>query len=71
MLCDYELEQGSISLFVDNKSAIELSKNLVQHYRAKHINITPFHPPIGRRKCLILGLCQDQRSISRYSNQTS
>lgn len=39
MLCDYELEQGIMSLFFDNKSAIDISKNLVQHSRIKHIDI--------------------------------
>lgn len=36
---DYELKQGTMSLFVDNKSAIDISKNPVQHSRTKHIDI--------------------------------
>lgn len=39
MLRDYELEQGTISLFVDNKSFIDISKNHVQHSKIKHIDI--------------------------------
>lgn len=39
MLRDYELEQGTMSLFVDNKSVIDISKNIVQHSRTKHIDI--------------------------------
>lgn len=39
MLRDYELSQGTISLFINNKSAIDISKNLVHHLRTKHIDI--------------------------------
>lgn len=39
MLHDYELEQGIMSLFVDNKSVIEIFKNPVQHSRTKYIDI--------------------------------
>lgn len=39
MLRDYELKQGTLGLFVDNKSAIDMSKNLVQHSSIKHIDI--------------------------------
>lgn len=39
MLKDYELNQGTMSLFIDNKSAINISKNLAQHSKTKHIDI--------------------------------
>lgn len=39
MLKDYDLQQDTMNLFVDNISAIDISKNLVQHLRMKHINI--------------------------------
>lgn len=39
MLRYYKLEQGTMSLFVDNKSVIDISKNPVQHSRTKHIDI--------------------------------
>lgn len=39
MLNDYELSQGTMGLFVDNKSTIDISKNSVQHSRTKHIDI--------------------------------
>ena len=39
MLADYGLEQGTLTLFCDNMSAINISKNLVQHSRTKHIDI--------------------------------
>lgn len=39
MLKGYEFSQGTKSLFFDNKSEIEISMNLVQHSRMKHIDI--------------------------------
>jgi hypothetical protein len=39
MLSDYGIEQGTITLFCDNISAINISKNPVQHSRTKHIDI--------------------------------
>ncbi|KAK0593555.1 hypothetical protein LWI29_006532 [Acer saccharum] len=39
ILADYGLEQGTLTLFCDNMSAINISKNLVQHFRTKHIDI--------------------------------
>lgn len=38
MLRDYELDQGTMSLFVDNKNVIDISKNPVHHSRTKHID---------------------------------
>ncbi|KAI9190951.1 hypothetical protein LWI28_001272 [Acer negundo] len=39
MLADYSLEQRTFTLFCDNMSAINISKNPVQHSRTKHIDI--------------------------------
>ncbi len=39
MLQDYELEQGTLSQFVDNKSVIDISNNPIQDSRIKHIDI--------------------------------
>lgn len=39
MMKDYGLEQSMMKLFVNNKSAIQISKNLIQHSRTKNINI--------------------------------
>lgn len=38
MLNDYDIQAEPLLVHCDNKSAIDLSKNLVQHSRIKHIN---------------------------------
>jgi hypothetical protein len=39
MLCDYGFTQDTMIINCDNTSAINISKNLVQHSRTKHIDI--------------------------------
>ena len=39
MLLDYGIETESLKLLCDNMSAINISKNPVQHSRTKHIDI--------------------------------
>ena len=39
LLHDYGIPQDTMCVFCDNTSAINLSKNLVQHSRSKHIEI--------------------------------
>ena len=39
MVEDYGLHQGILTLFCDNTSAINISKNPVQHTRTKHIEL--------------------------------
>jgi hypothetical protein len=39
MLADYGISQGTMTLFCDNTSTINISKNPVQHSRTKHIDI--------------------------------
>ena len=39
MLANYGMIQDTLTLFCDNTSAINISKNLVQHSRTKHIDI--------------------------------
>ncbi|GJZ61479.1 hypothetical protein Tco_0617616 [Tanacetum coccineum] len=38
-LIDYDIRLDNISIMCDNKGAIDLSKNPIQHYRTKHIEI--------------------------------
>ncbi|CAA7021247.1 unnamed protein product [Microthlaspi erraticum] len=39
MSADYGMESGPFLVYCDNKSAIDISKNPVQHSRTKHIDI--------------------------------
>lgn len=39
MLVDYELSESMMNLFINNSSAIQISRNPVQHSRTKHIDI--------------------------------
>ena len=39
MLADYGMVQDTLTVFCDNTSAINISKNHVQHCRTKHIDI--------------------------------
>lgn len=39
MTSDYGIDSGLLQVYCDNKSAIDISKNPVQHSRTKHIDI--------------------------------
>ena len=39
MLADYGIVQNTLVVYCDNTSAINISKNPVQHSRTKHIDI--------------------------------
>ncbi|KAG7564434.1 Ribonuclease H-like superfamily [Arabidopsis suecica] len=39
MLSDYRLDSGVLQVYCDNQSAIDISKNPVQHSRTKHIDV--------------------------------
>ena len=39
MLEEYDVKQGVLTLYYDNLSAINISKNPIQHSRTKHIDI--------------------------------
>lgn len=39
MLKEYDVPQDAMTLYCDNMNAINISKNLIQHSRAKHIDI--------------------------------
>ncbi|KAK0571948.1 hypothetical protein LWI29_023867 [Acer saccharum] len=55
MLIDYGFNQGTLTLFCDNMSAINISKNSVQHSRTKHIDIRHhFIRELVENKCIVL-----------------
>ena len=55
MLVDYRFNQGTLTLFCDNMSVINIYKNLVQHSRAKHIDIRHhFIRELIENKCIVL-----------------
>ena len=55
MLVDYGFNQGTLTLFCYNMSAINISKNLVQHSRTKHIDIRHhFIRELIENKCIVL-----------------
>lgn len=39
LLADYVLDQGTMLIYCDNKSAINISKNPVQNSQTKHIDL--------------------------------
>ena len=38
-LLDYSIHQEHLTIYCDNTNAINISKNLVQHFRTKHLEI--------------------------------
>ena len=40
LLSDYDISQETMVVYCDNSSAIDISKNLIQHSRTKHIEIS-------------------------------
>ncbi|KAI9164699.1 hypothetical protein LWI28_000433 [Acer negundo] len=55
MLVNYVFNQCTLTLFCDNMSAINISKNLVQHCRTKHIDIYHhFIRELVENKCIVL-----------------
>ena len=55
MLVDYRFNQGTLTLFCDNMSAINISKNPIQHSRTKHIDIRHhFIRELVENKCIVL-----------------
>ena len=60
MLSEYVLHQDSMVLYCDNMSAIDISKNPVQHSRTKHIDICHhFIPNLVEDKRDFLNTCQN------------
>jgi hypothetical protein len=55
MLVDYGFNQGTLTLFCDNMSAINISKNPIQHSKTKHIDIRHyFIRELVENKCIVL-----------------
>ena len=57
LLSDYGILQETMVVYCDNSSAIDISKNLVQHSRTKHIEIRyHFIRDLLERKMLLLSV---------------
>ena len=55
LLSDYEISQDNMVVYCDNFSAINISKNLVQHSKIKHIEIRyHFIRDLVERKIMVL-----------------
>ena len=65
MLKDYGLNQDEMTLFCDNTSAINISKNPVQHSRTKHIDIRHhFIRELVEDKLINLEYIQTERQLA-------
>lgn len=65
MLRDYDLNQGTMSLYVDKQSAIQISKNLVQHSRTKHIDIChPFIRELVKEGIILLEFIKTKHQVA-------
>ena len=65
MLTDYNVKQEILTLFCDNKSAIDLAKNPVQHSRTKHIDLRHhFIRELVEEKSLILEHVSTERQLA-------
>ncbi|KAM1814242.1 hypothetical protein ACFX1Q_027616 [Malus domestica] len=65
MISDYGITQGTFSVFCDNTSAINISKNPVQHSRTKHIDIRHhFIRVLVEEKVLILEFIATEHQLA-------
>ena len=65
MLADYGIVLDSFSVFYDNTSAINVSKNLVQHSRTKHIDIRHhFIRDLVESNVLILEFVETEKQLA-------
>ncbi len=72
MLKDYGIVQGTMSLFVDNQSAINISKNPVQHSRTKHIDIRHhFIRELVEEKNVVLSYMKIEDQLAGYPHKTT
>ena len=64
MLEDYGIVLDCLTLYYDNTSAINISKNLVYHSRTKHINIRHhFIKDLVENKTVVLEHVQTKNSL--------
>ena len=62
LLSDYGISQDTMVVYCDNSSAIDISKNLVQHSKTKHIDIRyHFIRDLVERKILALKYIPTER----------
>ena len=65
MLKDYGFDLDTLTVFCDNTSAINISKNLVQHSRTKHIDIRHhFIRELVENKTLVLEYIETEKQIA-------
>ena len=62
VLTDYGIFQDTMTVYYDNFSAIDISKNLVQHSKTKHIEIRyHFNRDLVQRKIVCLKYIPTER----------
>ena len=62
VLTDYGISQDTMVVYYDNSSAIDISKNLVQHSKTKHIEIRyHFNRDLVERKIVCLEYIPTER----------
>ena len=65
MLVDYGIIEDTLIVFCDNTSAINISKNLVQHSRTKHIDIRhPFIRDLDANKAMSLEYIDTEKQLA-------
>ena len=69
MLVDNGFNQGTLTLFCDNMSVINISKNPVQHSMTKHINIQHhFIRELVENKCIVLEhVCTNDQLVDLFT----
>ena len=53
-------QDKAITIFVDNKFAISLGKNLIFHDQSKHMDAISFYQGLHRKEGNGVDLCEDQ-----------
>ena len=65
MLKDYEFDLDTLTIFCDNTSAINISKNPVQHSTTKHIDIRHhFIRELVENKTLVLEYIETEKQLA-------